>query len=616
LKHKLFLLTVTAILIFSFTANAAGPGPGYEPGDFVKLIFEQGVGAAQTKKWSCDANDGICAVMNRNDGDGYGPCLTRCGAAYYEAGCEALLAYTDYLREYLSTESNLKKVYEMSETDFEQFSSSYDGVLPTYSEDGLWEELSFYAGQNWHRLHMLEWGFEEISQKYGVTVPASFYQKYVGTIPLQNGGDLPHSNPDVAIIETKFLPHLAKSYAEATEMIETIRAEREKIKTQNVAPAPQYESQESASTEVPAVPQPKEKGVSVINSVRAKVDAAIQKALTEGLSADEADQIRKEVRTYQIKVPDMVPGKYAIVGFPEEKTVSTIIATAGQPVQNMAIQADFFDINKYPQLFDKSVLIHDPDYPTPDIPPPGEEFQPIELIGLKSGWVGTVDNQVSTADNMIESFTKYGGVSYFDEYYFTFRLPPEIIVAGKNAVPQKTSSGDYIIDASTDLNSIKLLHYNAETGRWDKVSTKSVGKCDLKFCVFTAGPASGKSYYIIVKEEPVTKSTGWILIMLAVIEIIIIVGLYLWLKRKINPQNKSEGKGIASLVLGILSIILIMAPYVGFLLAGFSLVFSRIQLATKPTKISRAGFVLSIIGICLNVMTFIFLIVSQFAFGG
>jgi Domain of unknown function (DUF4190) len=79
---------------------------------------------------------------------------------------------------------------------------------------------------------------------------------------------------------------------------------------------------------------------------------------------------------------------------------------------------------------------------------------------------------------------------------------------------------------------------------------------------------------------------------------------------KETNTEKKNGFGVASLVLGILSLLFILMPYFGLPLAIMALVFSYKQNKTNPTGQASAGNVLGIIGTVLNgIVLFILLIV-------
>ena len=78
------------------------------------------------------------------------------------------------------------------------------------------------------------------------------------------------------------------------------------------------------------------------------------------------------------------------------------------------------------------------------------------------------------------------------------------------------------------------------------------------------------------------------------------------MKRK--KAKQSNAWGIVSLVLGILSLVLVFAPYFGILLAIAAVVFYGIQKKHESTGAAVAGLITGIIGIILNVIMLIFVI--------
>ncbi|MEK6938648.1 MAG: hypothetical protein AABX04_06395 [Nanoarchaeota archaeon] len=86
------------------------------------------------------------------------------------------------------------------------------------------------------------------------------------------------------------------------------------------------------------------------------------------------------------------------------------------------------------------------------------------------------------------------------------------------------------------------------------------------------------------------------------------------MNRKIKQyqKEKKEGNGTANLILGIFSLLCFLAPYIGLILAGLSLIFSMIQNKILPTKSSRAGFILGIVGLSLNSFAFLISIITIF----
>ena len=77
-----------------------------------------------------------------------------------------------------------------------------------------------------------------------------------------------------------------------------------------------------------------------------------------------------------------------------------------------------------------------------------------------------------------------------------------------------------------------------------------------------------------------------------------------------EKKNKvTHAWGIASLVLGIVSLLLFIAPYFGLPLAILAIVFHSKQKKIEPTGVSTGGLVTGIIGIVINsIMLFIVLV--------
>jgi hypothetical protein len=67
-----------------------------------------------------------------------------------------------------------------------------------------------------------------------------------------------------------------------------------------------------------------------------------------------------------------------------------------------------------------------------------------------------------------------------------------------------------------------------------------------------------------------------------------------------KPADSS--KGVASLVLGILSIIFSMVPLLGLILAILGIVFAAKQKKIGPSRAATAGLITSIIGLVLSLL--------------
>ena len=78
---------------------------------------------------------------------------------------------------------------------------------------------------------------------------------------------------------------------------------------------------------------------------------------------------------------------------------------------------------------------------------------------------------------------------------------------------------------------------------------------------------------------------------------------------RIEKHNKpAHAWGIASLILGILSLFLFLAPYFGLPLAITAIVFQRKQEKIESTGIATGGLVTGVIGIILNSAALVFLV--------
>jgi len=111
------------------------------------------------------------------------------------------------------------------------------------------------------------------------------------------------------------------------------------------------------------------------------------------------------------------------------------------------------------------------------------------------------------------------------------------------------------------------------------------------------------------------KSMAYIyfLLVFIIIDIVVMIILCVWMNKKIkniNKKDKSNSKGVASLVLGIIGIILFFAPYIGIILSSLAFSFSRVQKANNPTKSATAGFILGMIGIVINALVLLSVFLS------
>lgn len=69
-----------------------------------------------------------------------------------------------------------------------------------------------------------------------------------------------------------------------------------------------------------------------------------------------------------------------------------------------------------------------------------------------------------------------------------------------------------------------------------------------------------------------------------------------------GPEPQGNGKAVASLVLGILSIVMWLCPLVGFAVSITGLVLGSKARAENPSGMATAGFITSIVGLILTVI--------------
>ena len=75
------------------------------------------------------------------------------------------------------------------------------------------------------------------------------------------------------------------------------------------------------------------------------------------------------------------------------------------------------------------------------------------------------------------------------------------------------------------------------------------------------------------------------------------------MKKGAHETQSSEGKGIASFVLGIIGIVLaFVVPALGFALCVIGLIFGYMQKKHGQTRLGYAGVILNIIGIALAII--------------
>lgn len=80
-------------------------------------------------------------------------------------------------------------------------------------------------------------------------------------------------------------------------------------------------------------------------------------------------------------------------------------------------------------------------------------------------------------------------------------------------------------------------------------------------------------------------------------------------------KKQSNAKGIAALVCGILSLLLVFAPYFGLPLAVIALVLAGQQKRLDESGQATAGNILGIIGIVINSIMLLIMLVGLLIFG-
>ena len=77
-----------------------------------------------------------------------------------------------------------------------------------------------------------------------------------------------------------------------------------------------------------------------------------------------------------------------------------------------------------------------------------------------------------------------------------------------------------------------------------------------------------------------------------------------------TKEKASQGFGIASLVLGIVSIIFLWFPPFAIIAGILAIIFAVIQKKQKPTDIATAGLITGIVGTALGTILLIIMILS------
>jgi len=284
-----------------------------------------------------------------------------------------------------------------------------------------------------------------------------------------------------------------------------------------------------------------------------------------------AEQVASAIKSYEAKL-NADQGEKINVGLPKGSSIQNIEAITAKSLQDATMTVTVIDeaaLNKAVPLLGGKGIIGNPDYPIPRAP-----LGPPEIDKYLVKEYFSVENSMSADANPL--------VPFYEKAWFKFSLESSV-EAAKNTV---------------------LLRYNKDANKWNPLPTQHIlSVVPTGLYEFTA-ESPGTSYFaIVVEKQKSSAMVGWIILGVILIELAALIGAYRLLRRKtekLGKEHKPKGKGITSLVLGILGIILFWFPPIGFLLAGLSIIFSKIQAMMKPTGLSTAGLVLGIIGVCLN----------------
>ena len=284
-----------------------------------------------------------------------------------------------------------------------------------------------------------------------------------------------------------------------------------------------------------------------------------------------AEQVASAIKSYEAKL-NAGQGEKINVALPKGSSIQNIEAITARSLQDATMTVTVIDevaLNKAVPLLGGKGIIGNPDYPIPQAP-----LGPPEAGKYSVKEYFSVENSMSADANPL--------VPFYEKAWFKFSLESSV-EAAKNTV---------------------LLRYNKDANKWNPLPTQHIlSVVPTGLYEFTA-ESPGTSYFaIVVEKQKSSAMVGWIILGVILIELAALIGAYRLLRRKtekLGKEHKPKGKGITSLVLGILGIILFWFPPIGFLLAGLSIIFSKIQAMMKPTGLSTAGLVLGIIGVCLN----------------
>lgn len=80
-------------------------------------------------------------------------------------------------------------------------------------------------------------------------------------------------------------------------------------------------------------------------------------------------------------------------------------------------------------------------------------------------------------------------------------------------------------------------------------------------------------------------------------------------------RKKIISWGVASLILGIVGLLLVMLPYIGLIYSILALIFQGVQRKYNPTGLATAGLVLGILGTIFNtIILFIGVVMAMLYF--
>lgn|GEM_PF-3366264 len=219
------------------------------------------------------------------------------------------------------------------------------------------------------------------------------------------------------------------------------------------------------------------------------------------------------------------------------------------------------------------------------------------------------------------------GNALLDQYYLakgTFKtqlnwgsLPPQRLEFRTPNANIISTGTEFVVDynETTNTTTVYLNEGNLEIDVKDKTINLTAGNYLIIYSNGTTRTnpleaekwtSLGNNFYEF--PESTTKTFKSFLIIMFLGDIISLVVLTWWMKKKIKKPNKKDNstkKGTVSLVLGIMGIILVWAPYFGLILSSIAFCLSRIQKVNKPTGLATAGLILGIIGILLNIIVLV-----------